>query len=71
MCGGWQTTNVAMSSQKSGYIKGSYLNSCEGIKSKGEDWEASAVTMVKHRAFFSMAATESAIFAFGGKNFKL
>ena len=57
---------MALSSAKSGYIKGNYLNTCEGIKSAGADWEDSTATMVKHRAFFSMAATENAVFAFGG-----
>ena len=66
MCGGWQTTDVALSNSKSGYIKGNYLNTCESMK-KGLQWEDSSLTMVKHRAFFSMAATKDAIFAFGGK----
>ena len=66
MCGGWQTADISLSNTKTGYIKGNYLNTCEWIK-KGLKWEESSATMIKHRAFFSMAATENAIFAFGGK----
>jgi len=67
MCGGWQTADISLSNTKIGYIKGNYLNTCEWIK-KGLKWEESSATMIKHRAFFSMAATENAIFAFGGYN---
>jgi len=68
LCGGWQTTSVAMSSSRSGYIKGEYLNSCECIKKTADDRDLSTVKLVKHRAFFSMAATDNSIFAFGGYN---
>ena len=66
ICGGWQTTDIAASSRRSGYTKGVYLNTCEDVKNSAGAWEASSASLVKHRAFFSMSTAGDAIFAFRG-----
>ena len=66
LCGGWVTTSIPDSLPKQGFIKGEYFKSCE-VMNKGQDWDKeNTIDMTRHRAFFSMTATDKGIYAFGG-----
>jgi len=68
LCGGWFTTDAANSKPKQSFIKGEYYKSCE-VMNKGQVWDkTNTIDMVRHRAFFSMTATDKGIYAFGGYN---
>ena len=67
LCGGWITTSVNDSIPKQSFIKGTYFKSCE-VMSKNQNWNKNwGRDMTRHRAFFSMAATDKRIYAFGGE----
>ena len=66
LCGGWETTDVAASKPKQSFISGEYYKSCERMNNAGSWDKNPGLDMVRHRAFFSMAASADGIFAFGG-----
>ena len=68
LCGGWKNhDNASLSIPKQSFIKGQYFKSCEAM-SKNQNWNKnSVIQMTRHRAFFSMAATDKRIYAFGGE----
>jgi len=68
LCGGWFTTSKDDSLPKQSFLKGEYFKTCEKMQ-KGQNWDkTNTIDMIRHRAFFSMAATDRGMFAFGGYN---
>ena len=66
LCGGWKTTNVSASAPRRNFLAGEYFNTCERML-KSNNWDKTvSMDLVRHRAFFSMAAAGSAMYAFGG-----
>ena len=66
LCGGWFTTSKDDSLPKQSFLKGEYFKTCEKME-KGQNWDkTNTIDMIRHRAFFSMAATDKGMFAFGG-----